>query len=115
MGTREFQGDHFEGDSDRERKVGKQSLVVCDLFKRLDDTYFMRVSLRSIRKPGIISRYEIDLDRYTNEKDFYKAIGIAAGGLAEKQCEEYGDPHDPSECVKAGIEAASELLHDIKT
>ncbi len=69
-------GGHFEGESERERKVGINQEVVVDIFKRvvgLDaGTYYLRVSLRCPTNVRLITRYEIDLDKYNTEADFIK-------------------------------------------
>jgi hypothetical protein len=101
-----FAGENYKSNKD----LGIQSLVTVDLFKRPNGTFFMRVSLRSDVKRTNISRYEIDLDRHTNESDFLREVEIAGGALAGHQSTLYGDQHDPSECAKAAREAAREIL-----
>ena len=114
MGSEENQGDKFEGENyANNRLLGVQSLVTVDLFKRPNDTHFVRVSLRSDVKPELITRSEIDMDRYTNQTDFLHTVYIAGAACAERQCEEYGDRHDPVECAKAASDAARELLNGL--
>ncbi len=93
--------------------VGRDSLVTVDLFKRTNDTYYMIVKLRSVARPELISYYSVDLDKYTNERDFLYEVGVAGGALAERQNENYLDHHDPNECVKAAVEVAAELMRGI--
>jgi len=54
-------GGHFDGESERERNVGNNTLVVVDIFKRLvgidAGTYYLRVSLRCPVNPTIITRH----------------------------------------------------------
>ena len=110
-GSEEFRGTNFEGENyANNKRLGTQSLVTVDVFKRGNGTHFMRVSLRSVRKPEIISRYEVNLDKYTNEADFLGEVAIAGGALAERQCQMYLDTHDPTECAKAAREAAVEVF-----
>lgn len=112
MGSDELRGSHFEGENyANNQRLGRDTLVTVDLFRRRNGTHFMRVSLRSVMKPEIISRVECDMDKYTSERDFLREVGVACGALAERQNTQYGDGHDPSDCVKAGVQAASEVLH----
>ncbi len=110
-------GGHFEGESERERAVGHDTLVVVDVFKRnvgLDaGTYYLRVSLRCPTKPELITRYEIDLDRYDNEADFLKAVTWGGGAIAERQCEKWGASWDCEWVAAQARSAAVELLHEI--
>lgn len=101
-----FSGENRKSNLD----AGRQSLITVDLFKRPNNTFFMRVQLRSNVRPEILSRHEIDLDKHTNEADFIREVEIGAGALAEHQQVMYGDAHDPSECAKAAVEAAKEIL-----
>lgn len=114
MGSEENKGDKFEGENYvNNSKLGTESLVTVDLFKRRNNTHFVRVSLRSDVRPEVITRSEIDMDKYTNEKEFLRVVGIAGAAIAESQDETYGDKHDPIECAKVAVEAASELLHNL--
>ena len=110
-------GGHFEGESERERKVGHDHVVVVEVFKRnvgLDaGTYFSRVSLRSPVYPKRITRAEIDLDRYTNQSDFFNAVEVAGGAIAEEQCEKHGAKWDCEWVAAQARKAAVELLHEI--
>jgi len=82
-------GDRNEGESLRERTVGHEREVVVDVFRRLvgpdAGTYFLRVSLRSImpKWTHIISRCEIDLDRYNTEREFLTHVRVCGGSVAE--------------------------------
>ncbi len=110
-------GDRFEGESERERKVGHDRMVVVDIFKRNlgpdAGTYFLRVSLRCPINPTIITRYQIDLDTYTNEADFLKAVEIGGGSIAERQCETRGAQWDCEYVAQQARKAASELFREI--
>lgn len=110
-------GGHFEGESERERKVGHEELVVVDIFKRNvgpdAGTHFLRVSLRNPIRPNLIGRFEADLDRYSNEADFLKIVETGAGALAEDQCAKWGAKWDCEYVAKQAREAAKELMHDI--
>lgn len=112
-------GAHFEGESDRERKVGIDREVVVDIFRRdagpLKGTHFMRVSLRSMINSKIILRYELDVDRYQSEREFLDAVQIGAGALAEQDCEKRGATWDCEYISKVARGAARELLHDINS
>ena len=108
-------GGHFEGESERERSVGIDHVVVVDIFKRvvgLDaGTYFLRVSLRDPNDSRFITRHEIDLDKYSNEADFLKEVEWGGGALAEKQCTR-GAQWDCEFIAKQAREAAKELLKE---
>lgn len=118
-------GDKFEGESERERKVGVDREVVVDIFKRkfgfLEDngavvkrgSYFLRVSLRSMIDPRIISRFEIDLDKHSTEGEFLKTVMVGGGAIAEADNENRGANWDCDYVAKQAYEAAKELLHDI--
>jgi hypothetical protein len=114
-------GGHFEGESQRERKVGHTREVIVDIFKReanLADlgragTYFMRVSLRSAVDSKIIYRHEIDISANTNERELTKMAMIAGGALAEEDCEKRGANWDIGRVAQAAEEAAKELLAEI--
>lgn len=110
-------GGHFDGESERERKVGVDSLVVVDIFKRLvgidAGTCYLRVSLRCPVDPRIITRYEIDLDKYNTEAEFLKEVEIGGGAIAEAQCAKRGANWDCEHVAKKAREAAVELLHEI--
>ena len=110
-------GGHFEGESERERAVGHDTLVVVDVFKREvgpdKGTYFLRVSLRCPTKPQLITRYEIDLDKYDNEAAFLQAVEWGGGAIAERQCEKWGASWDCEFVAAQARAAAVELLHEI--
>jgi hypothetical protein len=111
-------GDRFEGESERERKVGVEEVVVVDIFKRLvgvdAGTYYLRVSLRCPVDTRIITRYEIDLDNYNSEAEFLHEVEIGGGAIAEAQCEKRGAKWDCEWVAKQAREAAVELLHEIQ-
>jgi len=111
-------GGHFEGESERERKVGVDEVVVVDIFKRTvgvdAGTYYLRVSLRCPVDTRIITRYEIDLDKYNTEADFLREVEIGGGAIAEAQCEKRGAKWDCEWVAKQARQAAVELLHEIQ-
>lgn len=111
-------GGHFEGESQRERKVGVEEVVVVDIFKRnvgLDaGTHYLRVSLRCPKDPRIITRYEIDLDKYDTEAEFLHEVEIGGGAIAEAQCKNRGATWDCEWVAKQARAAAVELLHEIQ-
>lgn len=107
-------GGHFEGESERERAVGNDTLVVVDIFKRPQGTHFVRVSLRSPIYPKRITRFETDLDKYTNEADFLKAVEIGGGAIAAEQCEKHGATWDCEYVAQQARAAAVELLHEME-
>ena len=115
MGTEEFHGTTpFEGENkDSNKRVGRDTLVTVDLFKRLNGTHWVRVQIRSGKRPEILSRFECDMDKHTNDHDFLREVGIGAGAIAERQNTLYLDHHDPTECVKAAVTAAAELLRGL--
>lgn len=108
-------GDPFEGESQKERHVGIHREVVCTIFKRRDETFFVRVSLRSRVRPRHVVRYEVNLDRYIGESDFLKTVATAGGALAEDLYEKYGDNYDPDHIAKQAMEATREMLHEVNT
>lgn len=115
-------GGHYEGESRRERAVGRTREVVVDIFKREMNlaelgkvgTYFMRVSLRSAVNPEIILRFDQDISPSTNESELTKIAMIAGGALAEQDCELRGADWDPDLVAKAAKDAAKELLAEIE-
>jgi len=110
-------GDRNEGESLRERKVGHSREVVVDVFRRRvgpdAGTYFLRVSLRSIMMTHIISRCEIDLNRYHTEREFLHHVMLCGGMVAEADNLNRGANWDCDYVAKQAVEAAKELLHDI--
>ena len=110
-------GGHFDGESERERKVGNDTLVVVDIFKRTvgvdAGTYYLRVSLRCPVDTRIITRYEIDLDKYNTEAEFLREVEVGGGAIAEAQCEKRGATWDCEFVAKQARAAAVELLHEI--
>lgn len=111
-------GGHFEGESERERRVGVDEMVVVDVFKRNfglnAGTYYLRVSLRCPVNPQIITRYEIDLDKYNTEAEFLREVEIGGGAIAAAQCEKRGARWDCEWVAKQARAAAVELLHEIQ-
>jgi hypothetical protein len=124
-------GAHFEGESKRERRVGRDRAVVVDIFKRANNpykrvsdqtqpdmwkphSYFMRVSLRDPIRTDIITRYEIDIDRYQGERELLAEAFKGGGLVATAQIENRGATWDPNEIAKLAAEAMKELLQEIQ-
>jgi hypothetical protein len=64
------------------------------------------------KRPNLGKEFIDSLDKYTNESDFLKVVGIAAGRCAEMINEEHGDNLNPEEfCVEA-IKQARALYND---
>jgi hypothetical protein len=110
-------GDRNEGESQRERSVGRNREVVVDVFKRNlgpeKGTYYLRVSLRCPIKPEIITRYEIDLDRYNSEAEFLRMVRIGGAAVAEAGNVNRGANWDCEYVGGQAVEAAKELFSDI--
>ena len=115
-------GGYFDGESKRERGVGLDQEVVVDIFKRgfnpnamekRPGTYFMRVSLRCPVRPDIITRYEIDIERYTSERELVAEAFKGGGIIATAQIEQRGAKWDPDYVAKQAGEAAREILAEI--
>lgn len=100
-------------------KGGTDSMVVVKMFSRAAVAFNMgtgglvRVEMHSDTKPGVVSIKDIELDDVSSKEQLRQAVGIAAGALAEYQCEKYGDVHEPSYCARAGLEAFEELWADL--
>lgn len=110
-------GGHFDGESERERRVGVDTMVVVDVFKRLigldAGTYYLRVSLRCPIDTRIITRYEIDMDKHHTEAEFLRAVETGGGLIAATQCEKRGANWDCEFVASQARAAAVELLHEI--
>ena len=107
-------GDRFEGESERERKVGVQEEVVVDIFQRSSDaTFFIRVSLRSMINSKIIMRSDLDLDKYSSKAEILKMVAISGGALAEQDCELRGANWDCEYVARQAQSAASDLLKEV--
>lgn len=110
-------GGHFDGESERERDVGNNTLVVVDIFKRNigpdAGTHYLRVSLRCPTNKKLITRHEIDLDKYSTEAEFLREVEWGGGAIAERQCEKWGASWDCEYVAKQARAAAVELLHEI--
>jgi hypothetical protein len=98
----EFEGDPFEGyNKDSDNKVGVSEAVVIDLFRREDESWFVRVALKS-KIRNVTSRSEDNFDRYVSHHDFLQAIGLMAAALVETRNEQ-GDMFDLREIVSEAI------------
>ena len=107
----EFEGDHFEGyNKGSDAKVGRQEYVVVDMFRRQDNTWFGRVSLRSrMRKSmlgAIIGRSEQDFDKNVSQHDFLQAIGLMTAHLVEDMNSK-GDMFNLTEVVTESVTYAA--------
>ena len=117
VATEQSVGGHFDGESERERAVGHDTLVVVDVFKRIvgvdAGTFFLRVSMR-VPPPhdNMISRYEIDLDKYDTRAEFLKEVEWGGGAIAERHCDKWGATWD-CEFVAAQARAAAVELLDV--
>lgn len=61
------------------------------------------------------SQVDIYPSEVSSEADFRKKIVAAAGAMAERQCEKYGDNHDPAEVARMAGEAWDELKAEMGT
>lgn len=78
-----------------------------ELYRRPDNTLYLRVRLRSIMKPGLWSNLQINMADHGTAR---KRAGMAAEALAGYQAEMYSDPHDPAACVAATLRAYDRLV-----
>lgn len=120
-------GGHFEGESKRRAHPDSDTQVVVDILKRglnpyaLDQkpgTYFMRVSLpcRTVSPmlgERVITRYEIDIDRYSTERELMEQAWKGGGLVAITQVEKHGETWDPEYVAAQAAEAMKELLAEI--
>ena len=105
-------GDYFSGKLAALGSLRESNVEVC-LMMRQDRSYFLKVRLNSLSRPNVWTEYEVDMGRYTSEKDCLHAVGVAAMAAVEHQSEKYGDGHSESEVMKAAIDATYEMLHNI--
>lgn len=77
-----------------------------------DYEIYFRVELYSLMRHGLISF--IDVDAQNSEDDARKAVMVAAGALAEHQCEKYKDIWNPNDIAAMAGEAYVELLADVR-
>lgn len=109
----QFVGDRYEGECLRELRIGRLSPVTVSVYKRRDDSHFLRVTVASQVKPKHYMRANVDLDSYISETDFLKSVLVHAGAAAEKLVEQYGDTLDPDEIAKEATSAARRCLREI--
>lgn len=109
----QFVGDRYEGECLRELRIGRSTPVTVSVYKRRNETHFVRVTVASKIKPKHYMRANVDLDRYINESDFLKSVLVHAGAAAEKLVEQYGDTLDPDEIAKEAASAARRCLREI--
>lgn len=122
-------GGHYEGESKRALRASPESdtQVTVDIFKRgrnpyaLDQkagTYFLRVSLPSrtispITRSRLTTRYEIDIDRYSSERELMEEAFKGGGLIAVTQVEKHGERWDPDFVASQAAAAMRELLAEI--
>ena len=120
-------GGDFEGESKRKAAPDTETMVVVDIFKRglnpyaLDQkpgTYFLRVSLPSrtvspLTATRLITRYEIDIDRYSTERELMEQAWRGGGLIAAKQVEDHGERWDPDFVASQAAAAMKELLAEV--
>jgi len=68
--------------------------------KNQPDEYYVNVRVRSRVRKNLLSQHNIPLDSVGTKTEMAKAVEIGAGALAEHQCENFGDTHDPEEVAK---------------
>lgn len=78
------------------------------IWTRPDETFYVKVILRSEVKPSLLSSNQMDLSPI----DMPKKVAIMAGALAEYQCDKYGDTHEPVIVAQYALEAFNESLLD---
>ena len=81
--------------------------------QRAKEGHYVVVSVMSQVKPGLEKNATMRYDA-GNATDMRRRVNIAAGGLAEMLCEQYGDHIDPSEVAKAANEAWDDLLQELQ-
>lgn len=109
---------HEEQRSDHSGQIKRDgdSMVEVAFFKeRGTGRHFIRVRIMSDAKMRqhvkLWTQCIIFPDQYLSMREIDRAVAIAGGAVAEKQCEEYGDRHDPDWCAKAALE----IWQDLKT
>lgn len=111
-------GDRYDAESLRAREVGIKREVNVEVFRRNQGpeigTYFLRVSLRCRIKPTMVTQHNQDFDRYGSMEDFMRMVHIGGGAAAEHANMMRGNNFDPDYIGKVAVEAARELLMDIK-
>jgi len=120
-------GGDFDGESKRKAAPDTETMVVVDIFKRgfnpyaLDKkpgTYFMRVSLPSrtvspMVGAKLITRYEIDIDRFSTERDLMEQAWEGGATIAITQIEKHGERWDPDFVASQAAAAMKELLAEV--
>ena len=120
-------GGDFEGESKRKAAPDSETMVVVDIIKRglnpyaLDKkpgTYFMRVSLPSrtvspMVGAKLITRYEIDIDKYSTERELVEQAWEGGGLIAITQIEKHGERWDPDFVANQAAAAMKELLAEV--
>lgn len=122
-------GGDFEGESKRMLRAAPDTdtQVTVDIYKRglnpyaLDQkagTYFLRVSLPSrtvspLVGNRLITRYEIDIDRYSSEREMMEQAWKGGGLIAVTQIEKHGERWDPDFVASQAAAAMKELLAEI--
>jgi hypothetical protein len=78
-------GSHFEGESARDQRAGKDRMVTCTIYRRSNDgSYFMRVSIKSkgTHAYNVKRQANCDIDRYASEGDLMKVATILGANAA---------------------------------
>ena len=90
--------------------MDKRDNLEVALFKRPDNSHYIKVKVKSKVRFGLISSLEIDTKAANGQRDLRNRVIIAAGALAEYQAEKYNDKHDPAEFAKIAGEAFDRLI-----
>jgi hypothetical protein len=75
----------------------------------VDHSLWIQVRVESNVKPLRFATMNIPLDSVGSKREMENAIGVAAASLAEHQCVQFGDDHDPGACASAAVEAFAEV------
>ncbi len=92
------------------------SEIDVQAFVRPDGTWFFRIGLyskkRKSRMGGSRLMSTMDVEGLADKLPY--RVKTAGGALAEYQCEQYGDVHDPGECADGALEAYCKLVSDLE-
>jgi hypothetical protein len=110
-------GGHFEGESARDQRAGKDRMVTCTIYKRAKDgSYFMRVSIKSkgAHVYNVKRQANCDIDRYASESDLMKVATILGVNAAIDDMEKNpGVMWDLGEIGSASREALREFFVEL--
>jgi len=73
--------------------------------------YEFQVRLRSRKRSGNVTVGTVPADSTDKTR---KAVQLMAGAVAERQCEQYRDTHNPSEVARAAAEAFDEVVSSLR-